>query len=154
MHPFVRLPDIPPGPWMKEFAAALDAIGHEPVEDESGRCAPGYTWVAFVEGELSIKPSGLAPDDERPDLTPAQLRTMVPVLEPCEGVPAQHIRVIDIPRPHRQAFMDAMTGSTVPYKAGESALGIVFGHDWTFWLAGYTPGWLEHGRRWPWARSC
>lgn len=149
MHPYVRLADIPEGPWVAEFSAALDALGHEPLEDETGTCAYCSTWVAFVESELSVLPSGLEPDDERPDLTPAQLRTMVPVHEPCAGVPARHVRVLDIPRPHRKSFLGALTGSTVPFKAGESALGISYAHDWLDWLAAFTPGWPEHGRRRP-----
>ena len=84
--------------------------------------------LQLVEGEFEVKPSGLAPDFERSDLMPAQLREMVSVLEPCAGVPAKHVRVLDIPRPHRKAFMDSMTGSTVPFRKGESALGVVFAH--------------------------
>lgn len=147
--PYIRLADIPSGPWREEFAAALDAIDREPIEDESGACAYDRDWAAFVAGELPVAPSGLEPDDESPDLTPAQLRALVLVLEPCGGVPAKHVRVIDIPRPHREAFLNSMTGSTIPFRAGESALGVVYAHDWLDWVAGYTPGFPEHGRRWP-----
>ena len=150
MLPHVRLADVPDGPWAGEFAAVLTTHNREPMADETGPCAFYRDWAAYVEGQLGVQPSRLAPDDEEPDLTPAQLRELVPVFEPCSEVPARHVRVLDVPRPHRTAFMDSMRGSTVPFRPGESALGVVYAHDWNSWLAGCTPGWeAEKGRRRP-----